>query len=383
MAHPPMKSKYCTEYSATTLARKRKRAELKARPREEQERAAERSRVYQATYREKNQSDLRIWEAQRRLANYQAKYGPEAYTSYDAGFVGGQGGRRPRPITRSPVRTAALQQSAATPHLTSPFANRYSRFFGVLAERRAKHLCHAFGASPMILEPDTYANITVAMASQADRALVMVFNGFLRGWPDSIGPQVVALNSRSQDSDWVRIECTPHMHGAPGDARREWQKSKVTSGRGWPAGVASRRKGQRVMRKERSCTGGQLRPESSTLVTQTNVPSFLATSCADSRLRAGATARDHLRRASQPGRTETARRRAHPGREAWGYRGVGSGSGGTGGAGCAAARFRGFKRADPGEDLVKVLAPGVLNDGGPGPFVDAPLVFGLPCARRR
>ncbi|KAJ6525811.1 hypothetical protein DFH09DRAFT_1328829 [Mycena vulgaris] len=81
MAHPPMKSKYCTGPSEYEL---KKRAELKARPREEQERAAERSRVYQATDRKKNRSDLRIWEAQRRLANYQAKYSPEAYTSYDA-----------------------------------------------------------------------------------------------------------------------------------------------------------------------------------------------------------------------------------------------------------------------------------------------------------
>ncbi|KAJ6544605.1 hypothetical protein DFH09DRAFT_1321808 [Mycena vulgaris] len=88
---PPLKSKYPippTPYQSETERRKarnekaRKRAELKARPAEEQKAAAERSRAYQATYREKNRRDLRIWEAQRRLLIYKEKYGPEAYQVY-------------------------------------------------------------------------------------------------------------------------------------------------------------------------------------------------------------------------------------------------------------------------------------------------------------
>ncbi|KAJ7086317.1 hypothetical protein C8R43DRAFT_1142433 [Mycena crocata] len=47
---------------------RRKRAELKSRPIEEQLEAAERARVHQATYREKHRNDLRVWEAQRRIA---------------------------------------------------------------------------------------------------------------------------------------------------------------------------------------------------------------------------------------------------------------------------------------------------------------------------
>ncbi|KAJ7093760.1 hypothetical protein C8R44DRAFT_890664 [Mycena epipterygia] len=60
----------------------RKRAELKSRPIEEQMAAAERERGYQATYQERNREDLKIWERQRRIAVYQAKYGQEAYIAY-------------------------------------------------------------------------------------------------------------------------------------------------------------------------------------------------------------------------------------------------------------------------------------------------------------
>ncbi|KAJ7097101.1 hypothetical protein B0H15DRAFT_945773 [Mycena belliarum] len=65
---------------------------------EQQQLAAERDRQHQATYREKNREDLRIWEADRRAAYaphsaltnncltapsvYEATYGPEAYTLY-------------------------------------------------------------------------------------------------------------------------------------------------------------------------------------------------------------------------------------------------------------------------------------------------------------
>ncbi|KAJ7149499.1 hypothetical protein C8R43DRAFT_951972 [Mycena crocata] len=60
----------------------RKRAELKAAPLEEQALAAQRARVHQATYREKNRADLRVWEAQRRLELYRRRFGNEAYTEY-------------------------------------------------------------------------------------------------------------------------------------------------------------------------------------------------------------------------------------------------------------------------------------------------------------
>ncbi|KAJ7784910.1 hypothetical protein DFH07DRAFT_947984 [Mycena maculata] len=67
----------------------RLRAELKTRSPEEQESHAARNRVYQARHREKqvfsffrHREDLRIWEAQRRVAVYKAKYGPEAYLEY-------------------------------------------------------------------------------------------------------------------------------------------------------------------------------------------------------------------------------------------------------------------------------------------------------------
>ncbi|KAJ7154958.1 hypothetical protein C8R43DRAFT_1126343 [Mycena crocata] len=98
MAHlprpPPMQSKYASGPSDHEIKTQRRlerneksrlhmtrtRAELKSRPLEEQQRAAERARVHQATYRARN--DLRVWEAQRRIALYKAKFGPAAYAAY-------------------------------------------------------------------------------------------------------------------------------------------------------------------------------------------------------------------------------------------------------------------------------------------------------------
>ncbi|KAJ7087730.1 hypothetical protein C8R43DRAFT_965017 [Mycena crocata] len=96
MAHPPMKSKYTmgpTEYELKTQReaerrekarlRMARRAELKARPLAEQEQAAARARAYQATYREKNRYDLKIWEAQRRIAySLPKRYGPAMTVLY-------------------------------------------------------------------------------------------------------------------------------------------------------------------------------------------------------------------------------------------------------------------------------------------------------------
>ncbi|KAJ7173035.1 hypothetical protein C8R43DRAFT_944077 [Mycena crocata] len=97
MSHPPpMKSKYASGPSdyelkaqrklesneKARLRMARKRAELKSRPIEEQLQAAERARVHQATYREKHRNDLRVWEAQRRIALYKARFGPAAYAAY-------------------------------------------------------------------------------------------------------------------------------------------------------------------------------------------------------------------------------------------------------------------------------------------------------------
>ncbi|KAJ7823465.1 hypothetical protein B0H13DRAFT_2376040 [Mycena leptocephala] len=96
MAHPPMKSKYCTgpteyEIQAQHKARRnemarlrmaRKRAELKQQPLEEQARAKARARVHQATYRQKNRDHLREWEVKRRKAAYIVKFGEAAYLSY-------------------------------------------------------------------------------------------------------------------------------------------------------------------------------------------------------------------------------------------------------------------------------------------------------------
>ncbi|KAJ7140435.1 hypothetical protein C8R46DRAFT_1046936 [Mycena filopes] len=66
-----------------------KRAALRCAPQEDQDAAAERERVYQATYRERrvsylveNRSDLAIWEAQRRIDVYVSKHGKDAYLAY-------------------------------------------------------------------------------------------------------------------------------------------------------------------------------------------------------------------------------------------------------------------------------------------------------------
>ncbi|KAJ6503116.1 hypothetical protein DFH09DRAFT_1335503 [Mycena vulgaris] len=96
-SHPPMKSKYVSGPSAYELQAQRHqdrkdkarlrmaryaREELKARSAEEQTLAAERSRAYQATYRQKNRRDLKLWEALRRGEVYKAKYGPVAHAEY-------------------------------------------------------------------------------------------------------------------------------------------------------------------------------------------------------------------------------------------------------------------------------------------------------------
>ncbi|KAJ7469740.1 hypothetical protein B0H11DRAFT_2238185 [Mycena galericulata] len=96
MPPPPLKSKHesgPTQYEIETqrqAVRREKarvrmaklRAELKLRPLEEQRAAAERARAYQAAYRERHRNDLRVWEAQRRIAVYKAKFGIEAYAAY-------------------------------------------------------------------------------------------------------------------------------------------------------------------------------------------------------------------------------------------------------------------------------------------------------------
>ncbi|KAF7362838.1 MYND-type domain-containing protein [Mycena venus] len=60
----------------------RKRAELKLRPVEEQERAAERSRVYRARYRQKHHQAVLKGESERRRKIYIQRYGEEAYKEY-------------------------------------------------------------------------------------------------------------------------------------------------------------------------------------------------------------------------------------------------------------------------------------------------------------
>ncbi|KAJ7901030.1 hypothetical protein B0H14DRAFT_3422939 [Mycena olivaceomarginata] len=60
----------------------RKRAELKSRPLEEQQIAAERTKAYQATYHKKHRNDLRLGEERRRIALYKARYGPDTYRLY-------------------------------------------------------------------------------------------------------------------------------------------------------------------------------------------------------------------------------------------------------------------------------------------------------------
>ncbi|KAJ7337480.1 hypothetical protein DFH08DRAFT_812816 [Mycena albidolilacea] len=59
-----------------------KRAEVKNLPLEEQQKVAERNKLYQARYRERHRQDLRIWEALRRREVYKAKFGPEAYAAW-------------------------------------------------------------------------------------------------------------------------------------------------------------------------------------------------------------------------------------------------------------------------------------------------------------
>ncbi|KAJ7742486.1 hypothetical protein DFH07DRAFT_777721 [Mycena maculata] len=79
-----------TEFSARTTAENKlvyewqgsTRAALKSRPKEDQDRAAERARAYQAKYRAKHREDLRMWEAQRRVKVYIHRYGYKAYSEY-------------------------------------------------------------------------------------------------------------------------------------------------------------------------------------------------------------------------------------------------------------------------------------------------------------
>ncbi|KAJ7832598.1 hypothetical protein B0H13DRAFT_1914957 [Mycena leptocephala] len=96
MAHPPMKSKYCTgptqlEIQAQRKARRnemahlrmaRKRAELKEKPVEEQANAKARARAHQARYRQKNRDHLRAGEARHRNTIYKDRFGVAAYLSY-------------------------------------------------------------------------------------------------------------------------------------------------------------------------------------------------------------------------------------------------------------------------------------------------------------
>ncbi|KAJ7205391.1 hypothetical protein C8J57DRAFT_1481820, partial [Mycena rebaudengoi] len=60
----------------------RKRAELKLCPVEEQERAAERSRVYRARYRQRHHQAVLRRESERRRKIYIQRYGEEAYREY-------------------------------------------------------------------------------------------------------------------------------------------------------------------------------------------------------------------------------------------------------------------------------------------------------------
>ncbi|KAJ7477125.1 hypothetical protein B0H11DRAFT_2234602 [Mycena galericulata] len=93
---PPLTSRHRTGLTDYEIQMKRKeerrekarlrmariRAELKTRPLHEQELAAARARAYQATYRAKHRENLRLWEAERRIAVYKAKFGHEAYLAY-------------------------------------------------------------------------------------------------------------------------------------------------------------------------------------------------------------------------------------------------------------------------------------------------------------
>ncbi|KAJ7169366.1 hypothetical protein C8R43DRAFT_1121239 [Mycena crocata] len=93
---PPMKSKFITGPTAHEIQIQRQaeqnekarlrmakyRAELKCRSWQEQELAAQRARVHQATYREKHRNDLRLWEAARRVELYKKRFGDRAYVLY-------------------------------------------------------------------------------------------------------------------------------------------------------------------------------------------------------------------------------------------------------------------------------------------------------------
>ncbi|KAJ7766365.1 hypothetical protein DFH07DRAFT_769907 [Mycena maculata] len=70
-----------SRWEKARLRMAKKRAELKLRPQEEQEAAAARAREHQTA---RHREDLRIWEAQRRVAVYKARYGLDAYKEYVA-----------------------------------------------------------------------------------------------------------------------------------------------------------------------------------------------------------------------------------------------------------------------------------------------------------
>ncbi|KAJ7687065.1 hypothetical protein B0H14DRAFT_3534288 [Mycena olivaceomarginata] len=78
-----LKAQKCAERNEKAwLHMAHKRAELVLRPLEEQQLAVERSRAYQATYREKHRADLRRCEAKRRAVLHLARYGAEAHALY-------------------------------------------------------------------------------------------------------------------------------------------------------------------------------------------------------------------------------------------------------------------------------------------------------------
>ncbi|KAK7000235.1 hypothetical protein R3P38DRAFT_3219120 [Favolaschia claudopus] len=100
-AYPPMQSKFPTfaetDYQALLkrhLARKekarlrmrRKRAELKTRPKDEQVAANARQRGYQTKYRSKRREKLRLLQHQRRLDAYKAIHGPDVFADYCRGM---------------------------------------------------------------------------------------------------------------------------------------------------------------------------------------------------------------------------------------------------------------------------------------------------------
>ncbi|KAJ7823663.1 hypothetical protein B0H13DRAFT_1919537 [Mycena leptocephala] len=102
MHPPPLTSKYNTGLTEHELKLQRqavrrekarvrmamRRAELKSRPLEEQEEAAKRARLHQATYRAKNRDDLRKWEAKRRIKEKRrAKAAGDIYVDQDGNEV--------------------------------------------------------------------------------------------------------------------------------------------------------------------------------------------------------------------------------------------------------------------------------------------------------